>query len=185
VDAAVQFHNQPPLGTAEINNVLTYGVLAAKLEALESESPQQAPSDLFRFGFLAAKLACPGNLRFATGGGASQPIALPYFWFHDFDPLTPPAPLPQGGEGRMCKLERKAEPFRIRQLTDGGAAGCTQVSNPLRLLAQGEKLPFLQVARHGGVACGARVVCYQDDGFVKVSVQSGEYIENLFGRVRV
>ena len=54
-----------------------------------------------------------------------------------------------------------------------------------RLLARGEKLPFFQVARHGGVACGARIVCYHDDGFLKFSVQSGEYIENLFGRVRV
>jgi hypothetical protein len=40
VDASVQFHNQPPLGAAEINNVLTHGVLAAKLEAVQSESPQ-------------------------------------------------------------------------------------------------------------------------------------------------
>ena len=54
-----------------------------------------------------------------------------------------------------------------------------------RLLAQGEKLTFLEVARHGGVACGAGVVCYQDDGFLEVVVQLGEDIENLFGRVRV
>ena len=52
-------------------------------------------------------------------------------------------------------------------------------------LAQGEKLPFFQVARHAGVACGARIVRYQDDRFLKVSVQAGEYIENLFRRVGV
>jgi hypothetical protein len=40
VDAAVQFHNQTPLGAAEINNVPTHGVLTAKLEAVKSESPQ-------------------------------------------------------------------------------------------------------------------------------------------------
>jgi hypothetical protein len=40
VDAAVHFHNQTPLGAAEVNNVLTQGVLAAKLEAFEPESAQ-------------------------------------------------------------------------------------------------------------------------------------------------
>jgi hypothetical protein len=40
MDAPIEFHDQTPLGTAEINHVLTHGVLTAKLEALESESPQ-------------------------------------------------------------------------------------------------------------------------------------------------
>jgi hypothetical protein len=40
VDATIQLYNQTPLGTAEINDVPTHGVLAAKLEPPESESPQ-------------------------------------------------------------------------------------------------------------------------------------------------
>jgi hypothetical protein len=40
VDATIQFHNQAPLGAAEINNVPTHGVLAAEFKALEPEGPQ-------------------------------------------------------------------------------------------------------------------------------------------------
>jgi hypothetical protein len=40
VDAPIQFHNQTPLGAAEIDNVPARSVLAAKLKASESESPQ-------------------------------------------------------------------------------------------------------------------------------------------------
>jgi hypothetical protein len=53
VDAAIQFHNQTPLAAAEINNVPAHSVLAAEFKAIESESPQQAPSDFFGVGFIA------------------------------------------------------------------------------------------------------------------------------------
>ena len=39
----------------------------------------------FGFGLVAAKLACPGNLRFATGDGAAPAIALRCFWVQRLD----------------------------------------------------------------------------------------------------
>ena len=88
--------------------------------------------------------------------------------------------------GRLPAWAQSKIPLpRLRDRNDNTHRGFSASCWRDRLLAQGEKLPFLQVARHGGVACGARIVCYQDDGFLKVPVQSGEYIENLFGRVRV
>jgi hypothetical protein len=98
VDAAVQFHNQTPLGAAEVYNILTHGVLAAKLEAVESESPQSAPRGLFRFGLLLAKVARPRNLHFATGEGAALAQRCVVSGLTALTP-SPPGPSPPRGRG--------------------------------------------------------------------------------------
>jgi hypothetical protein len=74
VDTPIKLHNQTSLGAAKINDVATHGVLAAELGAAESESPQQALSDLFGFGSMAAKLTRPGSLLFVPRGGATFAI---------------------------------------------------------------------------------------------------------------
>ena len=57
VDTTVQFHDQAPLRTAKIGNVLTNRVLPAELEALQSEAPKQMPCGLFRFSLRLAEIA--------------------------------------------------------------------------------------------------------------------------------
>jgi hypothetical protein len=67
VGAPIQLYNQPLLGTAEIDNILTHGVLSAESEALHPQTAQQAPGDFFRLGFVPAEFACPGDLPYAAG----------------------------------------------------------------------------------------------------------------------
>ncbi len=57
VHTAIQFHDQPPLRAVKIDDVLTDRCLPTKLEALESESPQQTPRGLFSLGRRLAKVA--------------------------------------------------------------------------------------------------------------------------------
>jgi len=106
MDTAVKFYNQAPLRAAEINNVRTHRVLAAEFKTFKSEGPQQTPGYLFGFGFIAPKIAGPGNLCFATGKRAASTIRSSWEWPHELYPLARPEtadesavsshPLPQG-----------------------------------------------------------------------------------------
>ena len=59
--AAVQFHIQFRFLAKEIELVNADGMLAAKLVAAETPVAQPAPHELFRPGFILAKLAGAGD----------------------------------------------------------------------------------------------------------------------------
>jgi hypothetical protein len=122
VHAAVQFDDEAPLRAAEINDVLTNRVLAAKLESLQPEVSQQAPGGLFRCGLRLTKVARPGDLHWPTCQRSTSAETLGLIGFHGFDPLTRrlratlspkgargsypgprprPRPVPQRGEGQL------------------------------------------------------------------------------------
>jgi hypothetical protein len=120
VHAAVQFDDEAPLGAAKINDVLAQGVLPAKLESLQPEVSQQAPSGLFRCGLRLTKVARPGDLHWPTCQRSVSANTYGSFRFHGLHPLTRrlratlspkgargsypgprprPRPVPQRGEG--------------------------------------------------------------------------------------